>query len=86
MSTVTEKEYAFLDLTKVFMEAMALSIGRAEETPPAKAAVTAAFQKAEQYGWNWKADDQWTWWTLEHSTMEILAHGLAKAIQNCKIQ
>lgn len=86
MSTVTEKEFAFLDLTKTFMEAMAQCVGRAEETDAMREAVTLAFVKAEHYGWNWKKDDEWTWWSLEHSIMEILAQGLAKAIQNCKIQ
>jgi len=56
-----------------------------DETEESQNAFNAAFEKAKKYGWDWESDDEWTAWTLKATGAEILAQGLANAIQKCRL-
>lgn len=85
MPSITEHEFAYLDLMKVFTEAMAGCIG-SDEAEASQAAFNAAFDKAKNYGWDWESDHDWNLWTLTATRPEILARGLAHAIQKCNLR
>jgi len=85
MPNVTEYEFAYLDLMKSFLKAMAIVMVD-DETEESQAAFNAAFDKAKKYGWDWESDEKWTHWTLKATGPEILAQGLANAIQKCHLR
>lgn len=86
MASVTDYEEAYANLIKVFGKAMtAVMSGKDEGSRSTQRLVEQAFELAEKYGWDAAADEEWMHWALKATGPELLAHGLAKAIQKTRL-
>lgn len=84
MAGTTDYENAWLNLIKVFHKAM----DSVMSDDPEEARIRAeneAFAMAKMYGWDWENDDEWAFWGANATEPEIVAHGLAKAIQKIRL-
>lgn len=85
MPSVTEYEFAYFDLMKTFTEAMKLVMVEDESEKSIKA-VNKAFAKAAKYGWDWENDEKWGHFANKATGPEIVANGLANAIEKCRLR
>jgi len=85
MPSVTEYEFAYLDLIKTFHAAMN-EVMLDDETDKSVKAMNKAFAKAKKYGWDWENDEEWGHWANKATSPEIVANGLANAIQKCRLR
>ena len=84
MASVTQYEKAYAALIAAFGEAMK-EIMRQWDSEKGNRLTDKAFDLAKKYGWDWENDDQWVHWANKATGPELIAHGLANAIQKAKL-
>ena len=80
-------EDAYLRMIEAFHKALAfIADYKNYATQAAIDLENKAFDLAEKCGWNAEEDNEWVSWCLKATKPEILAHGLAYAIQKCTVR
>lgn len=85
VASVRELDFAYLDLIKAFQKALELALQNAGADEAVEARI-AAFSKAKRYGWDWEADEKFASLACTATGPELIANGLACALQNCRIK
>ena len=84
MATTTDYERAYADLIEVFGKAMT-AVLKQWDSEEAMNLTSEAFELAKRNGWAYEEDQEWYLWTLKATQPEIVANGLAHAIQKVRL-
>jgi len=84
MATVTQYENAYAALIAAFGEAMK-EVMKNDQSQKGVLLTSKAFGLASKFGWDWENDAVWGHWANKATDPEILANGLAFAIQRARL-
>lgn len=84
MATGTDYEKAYVSLMEAFGKAMKEAL-KGDESAKYLRLENKAFDLAKKLGWDWENDEKWAHWALKATSPEIIAHGLAYAIQRIRL-
>jgi len=85
MPTTEDYENAYLNLMEAFTTAMQGAVAEYPPTEQTNSAVLDAFDLATRYGWDPGDDEDWLVWASKATLPEIIANGLAIAIQKVSL-
>ncbi|HSX23040.1 MAG TPA: hypothetical protein VLE97_09725 [Gaiellaceae bacterium] len=86
MATVTQYEDAHAEVVFAFAEALRTmraleDVGDSDDGE----SLSAAFEVAKKYGWDWEADDDFASWCLKATHQEICTEGLRRALAGVRL-